>query len=75
MLKGNVGYVIGGLRITLTKRKLKLTQDRTLKKEPLAKVFHIYASLWINFCPLSDFSSFWNSLSFFDLCGDTISPL
>lgn len=32
MLKGNVGYVIGGLRITLTKRKLKLTQDRTLKK-------------------------------------------
>lgn len=32
MLKGNVGYVIGGLRITLTKKKLKPTQYATLKR-------------------------------------------
>lgn len=32
MLKGNVGYVIGGLRITLSKKKLKATQHKTLQR-------------------------------------------
>lgn len=32
MLKGNMGYVIGGLRITLSKKKLKPAQHTTLKK-------------------------------------------
>jgi hypothetical protein len=32
ILKGNVGYVIGGLRIIMTKRKLKPAQQTALKK-------------------------------------------
>ena len=32
MLKGHVGYVIGGLRITLSKKKLKPVQEATLKR-------------------------------------------
>jgi hypothetical protein len=32
MLKGHVGYVIGGLRITLSKKKLKPAQEATLKR-------------------------------------------
>jgi hypothetical protein len=32
MLKGHVGYVIGGLRITLSKKKLKPAQEAALKK-------------------------------------------
>ena len=32
MLNGNVGYVIGGLRITLKKRKIRATRVTTLNK-------------------------------------------
>jgi hypothetical protein len=32
MLKGHVGYVIGGLRITLSKKNLKPVQEATLKR-------------------------------------------
>lgn len=32
MLKGNVGYVIGGLRVTLSKKKLKASHHKTLQR-------------------------------------------